>query len=244
MNFLSEEQAAWKQAVERWLERDVGREYIRKCDMERAFPYEAYAKAAKLGFHRLLVPEADGGDGGDLFSYALMCEALSRYGVDFSVAVAGSTFTAMNIALHGTPEQKKRFLDPFMRGEVRFPISMSEPGAGSDVANVQTRAERVGDEYVINGQKLWCSGAANRGAVILMLVRTAKTEDKRNGLSVFIIPERPSYAAAGARRARARSARRLGFGPRGNRAAGRAGARLRAHGGLISQGFYQHGGSR
>ena len=188
MNFLTEEQVAWKESVTRWVDRDIGREYIRKCDMERAFPYEAYEKASKLGFQRLIIPEADGGDGGDIFSYALMCEALSRYGVDFSVAIAGSTFTAMNIALHGTPEQKKRFLDPFMRGEIRFPISMSEPGAGSDVANVQTRAERVGNEYVINGQKLWCSGAANRGAVILMLVRTAKTEDKRKGLSVFIIP--------------------------------------------------------
>jgi alkylation response protein AidB-like acyl-CoA dehydrogenase len=185
MNFLSEEQAAWKASVDRWVDREIGREYIRKCDMERAFPYEAYEKAAKFGFHRLLIPEADGGDGGDAFAYALMCEALSRYGLDFSVAIAGSIFTAMNIAHHGLPEQKKRFLEPFMRGEIRFPVSMSEPMAGSDIANVQTRAERSGDEYVINGQKLWCSGAANRSAVILMLVRTAKTEDKRKGLSVF-----------------------------------------------------------
>ncbi len=188
MNFLDEERQAWKDSVRRWLDRDVGREYVRKCDMDRAFPYEAYEKAARLGFHRLLVPEADGGDGGDVFSYALMCEALSAYGVDFSVAIAGGIFTAMNFSLHGTEDQKQRFLQPFMRGEVRFPISMSEPGAGSDVANVQTRAEAHGEHYVLNGQKLWCSGAANRGAVILMLVRTAQTPDKRDGLSVFIVP--------------------------------------------------------
>ncbi|MDO8440610.1 MAG: acyl-CoA dehydrogenase family protein [Polaromonas sp.] len=188
MNFLTDEQLAWKDSVHRWVDRDVGREYIRKCDMDRAFPYEAYEKAAKLGFHRLLVPEADGGDGGDIFAYALMCEALSIYGVDFSVAIAGGIFTAMNLALHGTPWQKKTYLEPFMRGEVRFPISMSEPNAGSDVANVQTRAERDGDHYVLNGQKLWCSGASNRGAMILMLVRTERTEDKRNGLSVIIVP--------------------------------------------------------
>lgn len=188
MNFLDEERQAWKDSVRRWLDREVGREYVRKCDMDRAFPYEAYEKAAKLGFFRLLVPEADGGDGGDVFSYALMCEALSAYGVDFSVAIAGGIFTAMNFSLHGTADQKKRFLEPFMRGEIRFAISMSEPGAGSDVANVQTRAEAQGDHYVLNGQKLWCSGAANRGAVILMLVRTAQTADKRDGLSVFIVP--------------------------------------------------------
>lgn len=188
MNFLTEEQIAWKDSVLRWLDRDVGREYIRQCDMDRAFPYEAYEKAARLGFHRLLVPEADGGDGGDVFAYALLCEALSRYGVDFSVAVAGGIFTAMNLSLHGTPAQKAQYLEPFMRGEIRFPISMSEPNAGSDVANVQTRAERDGDHYVLNGQKLWCSGAANREAKILMLVRTAQTPDKRDGLSVFIVP--------------------------------------------------------
>ena len=188
MNFLTDEQQAWKDSVRRWVDRDVGREYIRKCDMERAFPYDAYEKAARLGYHRLLVPEADGGDGGDVFAYALMCEALSAYGVDFSVAVAGGIFTAMNLSLHGTADQKKRFLEPFMRGEIRFPISMSEPNAGSDVANVQTRAELKGDHYVLNGQKLWCSGAGNRGAVILMLVRTAQTTDKRDGLTVLIVP--------------------------------------------------------
>ncbi|HEX4896545.1 MAG TPA: acyl-CoA dehydrogenase family protein, partial [Solimonas sp.] len=188
MNFLSEEQQAWKESVRRWVDRDVGREYIRRCDMDRAFPFEAYEKASRLGYHSLLVPEADGGDGGDIFAYALMCEALSCYGVDFSVAIAGGIFTAMNLSLHGTEDQKQRFLKPFMRGEIRFPISMSEPNAGSDVANVQTRAERVGDDYVVNGQKLWCSGAGNRGAVILMLVRTANTPDKRDGLSLLILP--------------------------------------------------------
>ncbi len=188
MNFLTEEQLAWKDSVRRWVDRDVTREYIRKCDMDRAFPFEAYEKAAKLGFHSLLVPEADGGDGGDVFSYALMCEAMAPYGVDFAVAICGGIFTAMNLSLHGTEYQKQQFLKPFMRGEIRFPISMSEPNAGSDVANVQTRAVRDGDDYVLNGQKLWCSGAGNRGAVILMLVRTAQTEDKRNGLTVFIVP--------------------------------------------------------
>ncbi len=188
MNFLTEEQQLWKDTVERWVDQEIGREYIRKCDVERRFPFEAYEKAAQLGWHRLIIPEADGGDGADIFAYALMCEGLAKYGFDFSAAITGSTFTAMNLVLHGTPEQKKQYLEPFMRGEIRIPISISEPNAGSDAANTQTRAERVGDEYVVNGQKLWCSGAANKDAVILMLVRTEKTDDKRKGLSVFIIP--------------------------------------------------------
>lgn len=188
VNFLSAEHQAWKASVDRWVEREVGREYIRRCDTERTFPFEAYDKAAKMGFHRLLVPEADGGDGGDAFSYALMCESLSRFGLDFSIAIAGSTFTAMNITHHGTTAQKERFLRPFMRGAIRFAISISEPDAGSDISNVKTRAVRDDGGYVVNGQKLWCSGAANPDTVIVMVVRTADTEDKRKGLSLFIVP--------------------------------------------------------
>ena len=187
-NFLTEEQQIWKDTVERWVDQEVGRDYIRKCDVERTFPFEAYEKAAQMGFHRLIIPESDGGDGGDIFSYALLVEAMAKYGLDFAAAITGSTFTAMNLVLHGTPEQKRQYLEPFMRGEIRLPISISEPGAGSDAANTQTRAERDGDHWVINGQKLWCSGAGNKGAVIIMLVRTEKKADKRDGLSVFIIP--------------------------------------------------------
>lgn len=188
MNFLSPEQEMWKSTVERWIENEIGREYVRKCDVERTFPYEAYEKAAQLGWLRLLIPEDYGGDGGDIFSYALMCEALSKYGVDFCIAITASTFNVMSLVHHGSPALKEKYIGPFMRGEIRIPVSISEPNAGSDAFNTQTRAVRDGDDYVINGQKIWCSGAANKNAVIMLLARTEKTEDKRDGLSVFMIP--------------------------------------------------------
>ena len=188
MNFLSEEQQLWMATVERWIDNEIGPEYIRKCDVDRQFPFEAYQKLADLGWLKLIIPEEIGGDGGDIFSYALMCEALAKYGVDFCIAMTASTFNVVSIVKYGSPEQKKQYVLPFMRGEIRIPVSISEPNAGSDAANTQTRGERVGDDYIINGQKIWCSGASNKGAVILMLVKTEKTEDKRKGLSVFIIP--------------------------------------------------------
>jgi alkylation response protein AidB-like acyl-CoA dehydrogenase len=188
MNFLTEEQQQWKDTVERWIDKEIGKEYIRKCDVERQFPFEAYEKAAKMGWMKLLIPEEDGGDGADIFSYALMCEALAKYGVDFCIAITASTFNVMSVVKHGTREQKRLYVEPFMRGEIRIPVSISEPNAGSDAFNTQTKAVADGDYYVINGQKIWCSGAANKGAVIMMLVRTAKTENKRDGLSVFMIP--------------------------------------------------------
>ncbi|MPS28063.1 acyl-CoA dehydrogenase family protein [Pigmentiphaga sp.] len=188
MDFLNEEQTLWRDTVARVMEQEIGREYVRQCDIDRAYPYEAYEKVAKLGWLRLLIPEDQGGDGGTIFDYALMCEGLARYGFDFATAFMVATFTGMNIVKFGTPEQKQRYLPAFMRGELRFSISISEPQAGSDAASTRTRAEPRDQGWVIRGQKLWCSGAAARDVVIAMLVRTDKEAKKHKGLSVLLVP--------------------------------------------------------
>lgn len=188
MNFLSDEQKLWKEQVDRFMEREIGREYIRRCDMAREYPYEGYGKIAAQEWLRLLIPEDHGGLGGSIFDYALMCEGLARYGFDFATAVMVSTFTAMNIVKFGSDAQKAAYLEPFMTGKLRFSISISEPSAGSDAANTKTRAIPDGDEFLLRGQKLWCSGAAARDVVIAMLVRTDAAAKKHAGLSVFLIP--------------------------------------------------------
>ena len=188
MNFLNESQNLWRETIRRFVDDEITREYIRKCDMERAYPYEGYAKIARAGWLRLLIPEAIGGDGGDIFDYALMCEGLGKFGFDFATAVMVSTFTAMNIVHYGSPEQKEKFLKPFMDGRIRFSISISEPQAGSDAANTKTRATLENGEWVLRGQKLWCSGADAKDVVIAMLVRTGEGRAKHEGLSVFLIP--------------------------------------------------------
>lgn len=188
MNFLTHEQMLWKEQVDRFMEREIGREYIRRCDMDREYPYEGYAKIAGQGWLRLLIPEDHGGYGGTIFDYALMCEALSRYGFDFATGFMVSTFTAMNIVKFGTAEQKARYLEPFMRGDIRFSISISEPQAGSDAANTRTRAIADGDGWILRGQKLWCSGATARNAVLAMLVRSDPEAKKHAGLSLFLVP--------------------------------------------------------
>ncbi|MBB5214555.1 acyl-CoA dehydrogenase family protein [Parapusillimonas granuli] len=188
MNFLTEEQALWQETVARVMEKEVTREYVRQCDTDRQYPYEAYEKIARMGWLRLLIPEEQGGDGGTIFDYALMCEGLARYGFDFATAFMVSTFTAMNIVKYGTPEQREQYLEPFMKGAIRFSISISEPSAGSDAANTKTRAETDGRHWTIRGQKLWCSGAAAKNTVIAMLVRTDKDAKKHRGLSVLLVP--------------------------------------------------------
>lgn len=188
MNFLTHEQTLWKEQVDRLMERDIGREYIRKCDINREYPYEGYAAVARQDWLRLLIPEDHGGLGGTIFDYALMCEGLARYGFDFATCLMVSTFTAMNIVKFGSDPQKAAYLEPFMRGELRFSISISEPQAGSDAASTRTRAIAEGDGFLLRGQKLWCSGAAAKNVVIAMLVRTDPDAKKHAGLSVFLVP--------------------------------------------------------
>lgn len=188
MNFLNETQDLWRETIHRFVDEEITREYIRQCDMDRTYPYEGYAKIASAGWLRLLIPELIGGDGGDIFDYALMCEGVGKYGFDFATAIMVSTFTAMNIVHHGSPEQKQALIAPFMRGDIRFSISISEPQAGSDAANTHTRAKLEDGYWVLRGQKLWCSGAAADNVVIAMLVRTGEGRHKHEGLSVLLIP--------------------------------------------------------
>lgn len=188
MNFLSDDQMMWRETVHRFMDEEITLEYIRKCDMEREYPYEGYAKLAKAGWLQLLIPEEYGGNGASIFDYAIMCEAIGKYGFDFAAAIAVPTFTAMNVVRFGSKQQKLDYLDPFMKGERRFSISISEPSAGSDAASTRTRATLENGEYVIRGQKLWCSGAAARDVVIAMLVRTDPAAPKHQGLSVLLVP--------------------------------------------------------
>lgn len=187
-NFLDEGQAMWLDTVNRFMDDEVTVEYIRKCDMNRDYPYEAYEKIAKQGWLGLLFKEEDGGAGGDIFDYTLMAEGLGKYGFDFAAAILVPTFTAMNIHKYGTAEQKEKYIKPFIDGDIRFSVSISEPGAGSDASNTATRARRdENGDWIVTGSKLWCSGAAANDTVIAMLVRT-DAEDKHGGLSILLIP--------------------------------------------------------
>ena len=188
INFLDETQSAWLETVNRFIDNEITIEYIRKCDTNREYPYDGYAKIAKQGWLGILIPEKEGGAGGDIFDYSLMAEGLGKYGFDFACSVLVPTFTAMNIIKFGTQAQKDKYVQPFINGDIRFSVSISEPSAGSDAANTKTRARRDSNgDWIVSGQKLWCSGAAAKDTVIAMLVRTDPA-DKHGGLSILLIP--------------------------------------------------------
>src|ERR1700733_124451 len=156
---FTEEQELWRKTIHDFMDREVGREYTRQHDADRAFPDEAYQKIADRGWLGLLIPEEYGGLAADPVMYAIFCEAIAKYSLDFAAAVMTSMFTATNIANHGTAEQRDAYLPGFLAGETKFSVSITEPGSGSDAASLQTKAVADGDDFVLNGNKTFCSGA-------------------------------------------------------------------------------------
>jgi len=180
------EQQIWRDTVHTFMEKEVGREYTRKHDASREFPWQIYQKMGQQGWLGLLLPEKDGGVGADPIMFAIFCEAIAKYSLDTAACMMTSMFTAMNFSMHGTQEQKSKYLPAFLRGEKTFSIGMTEPQSGSDAAAVRTRAVLDGDEWVLNGSKCFISGAHLPGATIVLLARTG--EERYDGLSLFILP--------------------------------------------------------
>ena len=112
--------------------------------------------------------------------YAIFCEAIAKFSLDTAACLMTSMFTISNIVYHGTPEQQAEHIPAFLKGERRFSISISEPSAGSDAAAISTKAVEDGDDWVLNGNKTWCSGAHLPGAWIVMTARTGP--ERHDGL--------------------------------------------------------------
>jgi alkylation response protein AidB-like acyl-CoA dehydrogenase len=183
---FTEEQQLWYDTLQTFMEKEVGREYTREHDEKREFPFEAYKSIADNGWLGILIPEEYGGMAADAVMFAIFCESMAKFSLDTAACVMTSMFTAGNICNHGTAEQKERYLPGFLAGDVRFSISITEPDAGSDAAGLRTKAIRDGDVWVINGNKVFSSGAHLPGNVIALAARTA--EDKHGGISLFLVP--------------------------------------------------------
>ncbi|WP_320838623.1 acyl-CoA dehydrogenase family protein [Zhongshania sp.] len=183
---FNDEQRMWHDVTHNFMEKEVGREYTREHDANREFPNEVYKKMADMGWLGLLTPEEYGGMRCDPIMFAIFCEAIGKFSLDTAACIMTSMFTANNIVNHGTAKMKESLLPAFLNGDQKFAISISEPQSGSDAAAVRTKAVQDGDDWVLNGNKVWCSGAHLPNTAIVLLARTS--EDRYNGLSLFLIP--------------------------------------------------------
>ena len=156
------------------------------------YPVEIVEGMKELGLFGLTIPEEYGGLGESLLTYALVVEEIARGWMSVSGIVNTHFIVAYMLMQHGTDEQKQYFLPKMATGEIRGAFSMSEPGCGSDVAAITTKATKkadgAGDGYVINGQKMWITngGTAN---LVAVLVKTDTGGDSVYKLSLIHISE-------------------------------------------------------
>ncbi|MBB3082963.1 acyl-CoA dehydrogenase family protein [Geodermatophilus sabuli] len=155
------------------------------------YPTEIVEGLKELGIFGLTIPEEYGGLGESLLTYALVVEEIARGWMSVSGVINTHFIVAYMLVQHGTEEQKQRLLPRMAAGEVRGAFSMSEPGLGSDVAGIRTKAVRDGDSYVIDGQKMWLTNGGS-STLVAALVRTEEGAAKAHqNLTTFLI-EKPA----------------------------------------------------
>ena len=184
---LSEEHRLFRDTVRDFVAREV-RPRARHIDESGEFPWEAIRKMGELGLLGLDIPEEYGGMGADALSVAILFEELGAgCGSTALVAEAHLCLGTAAIYLFGSEEQKRRYLPALATGQSLAGLGLTEPGAGSDLVHgIRTTARREGNEWVINGAKMWLTNAGVADYVVL-LVRTRSEEGTRS-LSQIIVP--------------------------------------------------------
>jgi alkylation response protein AidB-like acyl-CoA dehydrogenase len=155
------------------------------------FPDKIVQQMREMGLFGLTVPEEYGGAGLDLMTYALVGVELSRGWMSLS-GIMNTHFMAIYLLKkYGSDEQKQRWLPRMATGELRAALSMSEPGAGSDVQSIQCKAEMAGDHYVVNGQKMWVTNGLRAGLVVLLCKTDPEAEPAYKGMSILYVEKDP-----------------------------------------------------
>jgi len=187
----SEDRQAIREAV-RSLCKDFPDPYWRAVDKEERYPEEFVTALTKSGYLAALIPEEYGGAGLGITEASVILEEINHSGGN-SGACHAQMYTMGTVLRHGSDEQKRRYLPAIAEGKLRLQaFAITEPNAGSDTTRLETRAERKGDRYVINGQKIFISRVKQSDLMLLMARTTPYEElkDKTRGLSVFLVDMR------------------------------------------------------
>ncbi|WP_336135777.1 acyl-CoA dehydrogenase family protein [Natronomonas amylolytica] len=183
---LTDEQEQLKEEVRRFADNEV-RPNATEYDVEEKFPHDIVDEAAKMGLTGATIPIEYGGAGYGALDSVLIAEELFAADPGIALSILATSFGTEAILEYGTEEQKEEFLEPVAKGDAISGAAISEPDTGSDVSSVSTRAEKDGDEYVINGNKMWITNGSV-GDFFVVLCKTDPDADGRyNGFSQIIV---------------------------------------------------------
>lgn len=183
-----------RQTIRKYVEKEI-KPHVEEWEEAGEIPREIFKRAAETGFLGIGYPEEYGGSGGDIFLKIVACEEIMRSGSGGLAASLGSLDIGIPpiIAL-GTEEQKDKFVRPVLKGDKVAALGITEPNAGSDVANIQTRAVRDGDYYIVNGSKMFITSGYYADQVTCA-VRTGG--EGAAGISLLVIESNsPGYSVS------------------------------------------------
>ncbi|SMO51291.1 acyl-CoA dehydrogenase family protein [Fodinibius sediminis] len=182
---LSEEQQLIRDSIRDFTQRYVA-PGVKERDAKKEFPHDLIEQLAEQGFMGMIHPEEYGGSGVDHISFCLAIEELARWDASLALTVASHTSLGSgHIALAGSDEQKKQYLVPLARGQQLAAWCLTEPGSGSDASGLKTTATKDGNQWVLNGSKIFIT----QGSVADIYVVLAKTDHGQGtrGISTFIV---------------------------------------------------------
>ncbi|GGT16938.1 acyl-CoA dehydrogenase family protein [Nonomuraea spiralis] len=182
---LTEEQRLFRQTLRDFVDKDV-RPVAQEWEATDRHPAEIVAKMKDMGLFGLTVPEAYGGLGADMVSFALVFEEISKGWMGVAGTLGSHSLACWMISRYGTAEQQERFLPELATGARRSGIGLTEPGAGTDLQGITTTARRERDVYVVNGAKTWITNARHADP-LPVLVKTAQTTPAHQGMSVLLV---------------------------------------------------------
>src|SRR5215470_5584965 len=190
---LTDEQNLLRDTVRRFAE-EVVKPRAKEIDETGEFPRGFYDQAGELGLAGVAVPEEHGGAGMDGVSYCLVIEEISRVCATSGVILSvNNSLVCDPILKFGNEEQKKEFLTPLAAGQKLGCFALTEPGAGSDPAGLRTTARSDGDDYVLNGNKVFITNGTD--ADIALVFASVDLEKKHRGITCFIVPaDLPGYS--------------------------------------------------
>jgi len=184
---LSESQLMVRRNVLELLNKTLPWPVIRKLDEGSEFPHAAYNALAEAGYLGIFYPEEFGGLAGSHKDFVAFIETLGYYYTGIAQAVMTSVvYAGMHVVKFASAEVKEEIVPKIVSGQVKLALAMSEPGTGSDVAGIKTTAVREGDDYVLNGQKVWIT-CAHVADYLVVVCKTDPAAARHGGMSILLV---------------------------------------------------------
>ena len=183
---LSAEQRQVREEVRRFAENEI-RPVATEYDRDERFPAEVVEAAAEMGLTGMNIPMEYGGAGYDTLTNVIAAEELFAADAGIGLCIQSAAFGADAIIGFGTDEQKERFLEPVATGEAIMGAAISETDTGSDVSSVSTRARKEGDEWVVDGNKMWITNGSVGDFFVVLCETDPEAEGRYNGFSQIVV---------------------------------------------------------